>query len=235
MSRPLFSTSTSNVSNTFGGSGSGSPSLSNRLCDGSTRNRSKQYDCLASLPISLREQYIAYPGAAIACIIVPPSAHLRADLNYAKGQSSMTPGIHLLARCALAASLLFIFAHTQSSTTAAHARQQQQPEVSQELVSRIIELLQSASLPDRAWGAYLAQKNGLKQFAPNLIDSLTTLADDESPGAWLATSAVIDSLIQLEADVPASVILRLKPQFTAEKVILSARNPLANKDALLDL
>src|SRR5262249_211367 len=147
----------------------------------------------------------------------------------------MTPRIHVLARSALAASLLFIFDHTQSPTTTARAAQQQQPEVSQELISRTGQLLQSASLPDRAWGAYLAQKNGLKQFAPNLIDSLTTLVDDDSPDVWLATSAVIDSLIQLEADVPASVILRLKPQFTAEKVILSARNPLANKDALLDL
>jgi hypothetical protein len=134
--------------------------------------------------------------------------------------------------------LLFFLIQTYapgSETAARPANQERQPEANEELIARVAARLESASLVDRAWGAYLAQKNGLKQFTPNLIETLRALADDESPDAWLATSAVIDSLIQLEADVPADVVMSLKPRFTDHKVILLARNPLANKDALLEL
>src|SRR5262249_54387366 len=110
----------------------------------------------------------------------------------------MTIRIHPLAgkwhRIALAASMLFLFVENQPSLAAACARtgQEQQPEANSELTARVAALLGSTSLLDRAWGAYLAQKNGLKQFTPNLIDALRTLAEDQSPDAWLATSAVID-------------------------------------------
>jgi hypothetical protein len=139
---------------------------------------------------------------------------------------------------ALAALLLFFLLQTQMPLLEAAARpanQDQQAEASQELIDRVAARLESASPVDRAWGAYLAQKNGLKQFIPNLIETLRTLNGDESPDAWLVTSGVIDSLIQLEADVPADVIMSLKPRFTDRKVILLARSPLANKDALLEL
>jgi len=154
----------------------------------------------------------------------------------------MTTRIHLLTRpghnLALAALALFFLAQNQPPTTAAglpRGPQQQQLEPNPELIARVSGLLDSASGPDRAWGAYLAQKNGLKQFTPNLIDALKALADDESPDAWLATSAVIDSLLQLEADIPAGVIMSLNQRYTGEKVIMLARNPLANKDALLEV
>jgi len=139
---------------------------------------------------------------------------------------------------ALSALLLFFLLQTQMPVSEAAARpanQDQQAEASQELIDRVAARLESASPVDRAWGAYLAQKNGLKQFIPNLIETLQTLAGDESPDDGLVTLAVIDSLIQLEADVPADVIMSLKPRFTDHKVILLAPNPLANKDALLEL
>ena len=139
---------------------------------------------------------------------------------------------------ALAALSLFFLIQIHPAVSQAVARaatQEQQPEVSQELMDRIAARLESASPQDRAWGAYLAQKNDLKQFTPNLIQTLRKLGDDESRDAWLVTSALIDSLIQLEADVPADVVMGLKPFFTSHKVILLARSPLANKDALLEL
>jgi hypothetical protein len=104
---------------------------------------------------------------------------------------------------ALAAVSLFLLIQTHppgSEAAACSVNQEQQPEAGQELIDRVAARLESASPVDRAWGAYLAQKNGLKQFTPNLIETLRMVAGDESPDAWLVTSAVLDSLIQQEAD-----------------------------------
>jgi hypothetical protein len=93
--------------------------------------------------------------------------------------------------------------------------------------------LNSASAPERAWGAYLAQKNDLKQFIPDLIEMLRPLADEPSPDHWLLP-AVLDSLIQMGADVPSDAIMSLTG-YTTHKLILLSRNPSNYKDALLDL
>ena len=135
--------------------------------------------------------------------------------------------------CVLFPLVLLSFAHAQPAF-GAPLSQDQEPQVNQELIARVISLIESPSPPDRAWGAYLAHKNGLRQFTPNLVDALRALAGD-APDTGLVTSAVLDSLIQLDAEVPSDVIMSLNPRFSYAKLILLAHNPLANKDALLDL
>src|SRR5262249_24800852 len=113
----------------------------------------------------------------------------------------MTTRIHFLTRpghrITLAASVLLFLAHCQilaAGSVHSHQQQQQQ-EPDPELIARVSGLLDSASGPDRAWGAYLAQKNGLRQLTPNLINALLTVSrdEDESEDAFLLTLSIIDS------------------------------------------
>lgn len=97
-------------------------------------------------------------------------------------------------------------------------------------------LLNSGENRERAWGAYLVGLNALKGQTPSLVSILR----DESlsgggPSESVVRQAALDSLIQLDAEVPSDVLLPLYAHSPNEVLILLARSPQENRDALLAL
>jgi hypothetical protein len=104
-----------------------------------------------------------------------------------------------------------------------------------EVKNRVDRLIQSASNMDRAWGAYLIGEYGLNEFAPALIEFLNPnqLAPEwETEFVYLA---VLDSLIRLRISVPSDSLLPLYKRFPSETLIILARSPSENGDALLSI
>jgi HEAT repeat protein len=97
-------------------------------------------------------------------------------------------------------------------------------------------LLKSQGNRERAWGAYLAGTHGLKEHAPALVE---LLADPNlAGGGWeesVVRQAALDALIRLDAEVPAEKLLPLYQSSPDEVVILLARSPEQNREALLPL
>ena len=97
-------------------------------------------------------------------------------------------------------------------------------------------LLQSGEHRERAWGAYLAGLHGLKAEAPRLAELLAEPA--LAGGGWeeaLVRQAALDALIRLGAEVPAETLLPLRQTAPDEVIILLARAPQQNQQALLSL
>ncbi|HEX8188414.1 MAG TPA: hypothetical protein VF586_08685, partial [Pyrinomonadaceae bacterium] len=95
-------------------------------------------------------------------------------------------------------------------------------------------LLRSGENRERAWGAYLAGLYDLKAEVPRLVELLA----DPDAGGWEGARvrrASLDALIQLGAEVPAEALLPLKPSAPDEVIILLARAPHQNRQALLSL
>jgi hypothetical protein len=97
-------------------------------------------------------------------------------------------------------------------------------------------LLESRANIDRAWGAYLAGSHELKAEVPRLVEML---ADPALGGVGWEESrvrqAALDALIRLGAEVPVETLLPLKQSSPDEVVILLARAPQQNRQALLSL
>jgi hypothetical protein len=97
-------------------------------------------------------------------------------------------------------------------------------------------LLKSKGNRERAWGAYLAGAHGLKEQAPALVE---LLADPNlAGGGWeesVVRQAALDALIRLDAEVAAEKLLPLYQSSPDEVVILLARSPEQNREALLPL
>jgi hypothetical protein len=103
-----------------------------------------------------------------------------------------------------------------------------------ELRGEVARLLKSQSNRERAWGAYLVGQHGLKEQVAALLD---TIADPALGGGWeerIVRQAALDSLIRLEAKVPADALRSLTPYFSDEKIILMSRAPEENSAALLE-
>ena len=97
-------------------------------------------------------------------------------------------------------------------------------------------LLESGENRERAWGAYLAGLYDLKAEVPRLVELLADPALDA--GGWeeaRVRRASLDALIQLGAEVPAETLLPLKQSAPDEVIILLARAPHQNQQALLSL
>lgn len=97
-------------------------------------------------------------------------------------------------------------------------------------------LLQSGENRERAWGAYLLGLHGLRAEAPRLVELLADPA--LAGGDWeaaLVRQAALDALIRLDAKVPAERLLPLYTSSPDEVIILLAREPQQNQQALLSL
>ena len=103
-------------------------------------------------------------------------------------------------------------------------------------VAEAARLLKSQGNRERAWGAYLSGAYGLKEHEPLLVALLEDPA--LAAGGWeesAARQAALDALIRLDAEVPAEVLRALPQQFTDEALILLARSPEKNSEALLEM
>jgi hypothetical protein len=101
--------------------------------------------------------------------------------------------------------------------------------------NKVSQLIQSESNKDRAWAAYLIGEYGLKEFAPALIELFSpNLAGPE----WEITHvhrAALDSLIRLRVSVPSDSLAPLYKSFSDETLIIMARSPSENSEALLSI
>jgi hypothetical protein len=104
-----------------------------------------------------------------------------------------------------------------------------------EVKNRVDQLIQSGSARDRAWAAYFIGEYGLDEFAPALID----LLDPNSPGQeweiWRLRHAALDSIIRLRASVPSEKLAPLYERFPDATLIIMARSPSENSEALLSI
>src|SRR5215204_5374749 len=67
-------------------------------------------------------------------------------------------------------------------------------------------LLESQGNRERAWGAYIAGRNGLDDLAPSLVRTLADPALGYGPEEKIVRQAALDALIRLGAKVPAEVL-----------------------------
>jgi hypothetical protein len=96
-------------------------------------------------------------------------------------------------------------------------------------------LLKSQASRERAWGAYLVGLHGFKEQESSLVG---LLADPNLGNVWeeaLVRQAALDSLIQINAEVPAEQLMPLYHSSPDEVLILLARTPERNQATLLPL
>jgi len=104
-----------------------------------------------------------------------------------------------------------------------------------EAKNRVSQFIQSTSNRDHAWAAYLIGEYGLTEFAPALIE----LLDPNQIGPEWETAfvhrAALDSLIRLRVSAPSDSLMPLYERFPDETLIILARSPSENGDALLSI
>jgi len=95
--------------------------------------------------------------------------------------------------------------------------------------------LQSDPWSDRAWGVYWIGEYGLREFSMALSDRLQPVPPEVSREMALFYQVLLDSLIRLEATVPADRLLPHYQRFPDEVLILLAQSSHRNPTALLSL
>ncbi len=101
------------------------------------------------------------------------------------------------------------------------------------------EWLQHGDPRERAWAAYWIGRDRLEQQIPPLIDALNKYQASPQAGSsdWadddFAALVMLDSLIQLNADVSPDLALALYPKFRARALLLLARSHGDAREALL--
>jgi hypothetical protein len=141
-------------------------------------------------------------------------------------------GLSIAAR-SLPIAVLILPSHQEQTPTVEY--QQLNAIHKAEVKNKVSQLIQSASNRDRAWAAYLIGEYGLKEFAPALIDFLSP----NLPGPeWEITyvhRAALDSLIRLRVSAPSNSLTPLYESFPAQTLIILARSPSENGEALLSI
>src|SRR4051812_11724360 len=87
------------------------------------------------------------------------------------------------------------------------------------------QLFESPDPVEQAWAAYLAGGHKSTKWVPE-IRGLLGSADS------FVTLAALDALIQLNADVPFDELIRKVPRYRVHMIILLAKRPKENRDAL---
>jgi len=101
---------------------------------------------------------------------------------------------------------------------------------------RVLDKILSKGSPSSAWGAYYAGKIGLKDSIPALLKLVTRENQRNTGPVPIVKKAALDALIRLDADVPGGLLSTgLHKDYLAETLILLAKNPDKNRDALFSL
>src|SRR5262245_18852113 len=104
-----------------------------------------------------------------------------------------------------------------------------------EVKNKVEQLIQSASTRDRAWAAYFIGEYKLEEFAPALIKLLNPNQLDPEWEDGFVYRAVLDSLIRLDISAPSDSLMPLYKRFPAQTLIILARSPFKNSEALLSI
>jgi len=130
---------------------------------------------------------------------------------------------------------LFIILPLHQERTPAVEHQQLKAIHRAEVKNRVDQLIQSTSNKDRAWAAYLIGEYDLKEFAPALIELLNP---NQRAPEWetdFVYRAVLDSLIRLRISAPTDRLMPFYKSFPYETLIILARSPSENGEALLSI
>jgi hypothetical protein len=95
--------------------------------------------------------------------------------------------------------------------------------------------LRSEALSDIAWGAFLASQYRLRDAVPLLVSRLQALPTKLDGEELLTAAALLDSLIQLRAQVPAEAVMPSCDVFPVQCVILLRSASAGRDDVLLSL
>jgi hypothetical protein len=87
-----------------------------------------------------------------------------------------------------------------------------------EVRATVKRLLQSDVRKDQAWGAWLTGRQGLEEFIPSLYGLLYIKAGNIQGEEWDVIRAALDSLIQLDAEVPSEILMPLSGRFSNEVI-----------------
>lgn len=112
-----------------------------------------------------------------------------------------------------------------------------QPGVNQleQIKSEVGEMLFAPLLKDRAWAAYYVGKFGLKEQARSLLVAAKNSLDDAADTNKIVFHLALDSLIQLDIAIPAEELMPLYQYAPDAVMILLAKAPKENREALLRL
>jgi len=122
----------------------------------------------------------------------------------------------------------------QDSVAEAATAQSDSPE-RERIREDVDRLINSAAIRDRAWAAYFVGKHGLKEYAPLIIDLIQQSPKDLRDENYLGCRVFFDSLIQLDVAVSADQLMPLYDTFPNEVIILLAKSPKENQEALLSI
>jgi hypothetical protein len=103
----------------------------------------------------------------------------------------------------------------------------------EQLKSEAGRMLFSPSLKERAWGAHLVGKLGLKEQANALLVAAKNSLEDSGDQEKVVYLLALDSLIQLGVALPAEDLLPLYKYSPDAVMILLSRAPQENREALL--
>jgi hypothetical protein len=96
-------------------------------------------------------------------------------------------------------------------------------------------LLDSNSPNEQAWGAYWAAKYGMADFAPKLIRLIDPPQSRNQTELLFRDLAMFDNLIKLNASVSSERLLPLYDRYPDQVLILLAKSPKENSEALLEI
>src|SRR5215510_10673069 len=130
---------------------------------------------------------------------------------------------------------LFIILPLHQERTPAVEHQQLKAIHRAEVKNRVDQLIQSDSNKDRAWAAYLIGEYGLKEFAPALIELLNPNQRGPEWETAFVYRAALDGLIRLRVSAPSDNLMPLYERFPDETLIILARSPSENGEALLSI
>jgi len=108
--------------------------------------------------------------------------------------------------------------------------------VAEEEKPTVLERLKSESAAERAWGAYLAGKEGVQDAIPLLVEAIRTVPGRKDDEGRLVLRAALDALIRLKAPVKAEILEpHLRAGFSTQALILLTRSPRTRPDLLFAL
>jgi hypothetical protein len=103
------------------------------------------------------------------------------------------------------------------------------------LAIRVAALLDGESAKDRAWGAYLAGKHGLRAAADRLVGLLEECAGDEGVEASELRRGILDALIRLKVPVDLEILAPLVSTYPSELLVMLAARGKEAEPLLLHL
>jgi hypothetical protein len=106
---------------------------------------------------------------------------------------------------------------------------------SEQIKGEVDRLFNSVSIRDRAWAAYAVGQFGLREYAPLIVDLIQQSSSDLREDNHIACRVFFDSLIQLDVAVSADQLMPLYRAFPDEVMILLAKFPKENQEALLSI